>query len=77
MPIILPTTQETKMLKQFTYTFAVTVPATTAEEGFQLLQDLIEEDVGVLFENIVDYEETTCMALPSKIKMATSKVGEA
>ena len=65
------------MIKQFTYTFTITVPATTAEGGFQLVQDLVEEDVGVLFENIVDYEETTCMALPSKIKMATSKVGEA
>ena len=69
--------QEEEMIKQFTYTFTITVPATTAEGGFQLVQDLVEEDVGVLFENIVDYEETTCMALPSKIKMATSKVGEA
>tara|TARA_R110002167_G_scaffold235188_3_gene440503 strand:+ start:589 stop:819 length:231 start_codon:yes stop_codon:yes gene_type:complete len=72
-----PTTFTGNIMNQFTYTFSITVPATTAEEGFQLVQNLVEEDVSVLFENIVDYEQTDADICPPKVPMATRIIGEA
>ena len=63
-------------MNQFTYTFSITVAADTAEDGFNLVQDQVEEDISVLFENIVDYEQTDTFC-PSKLVMANSIIGEA
>ena len=64
-------------MNQFTYTFSITVAADTAEEGFHLVQDQVEEDISVLFENIVDYEQTDTVTCPAKVRMVTHIIGEA
>ena len=64
-------------MNQFTYTFSITVAADTAEEGFHLVQDQVEEDISVLFENIVDYEQTDVATRPSKVRLVTRVIGEA
>lgn len=72
-----PTTFTGDNMNQFTYTFSITVAADTAEDGFNLVQDQVEEDISVLFENIVDYEQTGTVTCPSKIRMVTRIIGEA
>jgi hypothetical protein len=70
--------QEEEMIKQFTFTFSMTVPGVNVDAAFDLLEKVIDENPAVVFENIVDYEETGCAALRGpEIKMATRKVGEA
>jgi len=70
--------QEEEMIKQFTFTFSMTVPGANVDAAFDLLGKVIEENPASVFENIVDYEETTCVAMRKpEIKMATRKVGEA
>ena len=66
------------MIKQWTFTFSMTVPGVNVDAAFDLLGEVIEENPTVVFDNIVDYEETGCVAMPQpEIKMATRKVGEA
>jgi len=70
--------QEEEMIKQWTFTFSMTVPGVNVDAAFDLLGEVIEENPTVVFDNIVDYEETGCVAMPQpEIKMATRKVGEA
>ena len=64
--------------KAVTFTFSMTVPGANVDAAFDLLGKVIEENPASVFENIVDYEETTCVAMRKpEIKMATRKVGEA